>query len=614
MKVENRRKIRILYVETIEIRLLDIPRALDKLEYDVYRSTLDIKAQSYEEEKKNELTAAIDNLDIHMAVSYNFVPTVAQACMETGIPYISWVYDAPQQELYTHYALYPCSYIFAFDKEQVRRVKGIGAEHIYHMPLSVLGDKVQAVKLKQKQKIIYQDEVSFVGQLYYIENNKQCIQNANQQIQNAFEKTIEKNMTRWYPKESIHGTLPEICRKYFAEVSKHNSHMYAPLMEESFFYEAAVLSRELANRERNLILNTLSQKYRVSLYTYDKNTSQLNQNVTVKSAVSWDCDMYGVFHSSKINLNITLHCIETGIPQRVFDVMAAGGFLLTNYQEEIEEQFIPGEDLAVYHNLDELEELTAYYLEHEEERERIAKNGQKKVLKFHEMTNKLDNMIDIVVEAEKNRNMSYMQMQRDFLRKEANRFLLEKTGSESLEALFLDRKYETVIGRTNDLGILREMLEIQRNGTNENYLTEFSNLNELEERYLHIKHILWRIEQGMSSEKCIEGVQELVELHVPKKWIIFSAYHNLDKRVDTIEKLGEYMVQCGYEGEALELFSYAAIFHPEEPRFLLDKAGCLMDLQFWHEALLVLRQIEKPDVEVKEMIEELESTLGGGKE
>ena len=38
-----------------------------------------------------------------------------------------------------------------------------------------------------------------------------------------------------------------------------------------------------------------------------------------------------MFANSKVNLNITLRNIKTGIPLRALDIMGAGGFLLTNY-------------------------------------------------------------------------------------------------------------------------------------------------------------------------------------------------------------------------------------------------------------------------------------------
>lgn len=64
--------------------------------------------------------------------------------------------------------------------------------------------------------------------------------------------------------------------------------------------------------------------------------------------------MNKIFYLSKINLNITLPSIESGIPQRVLDIMGSGGFVLTNYQPEIEEVFEIGKDIEVFHTLEEL--------------------------------------------------------------------------------------------------------------------------------------------------------------------------------------------------------------------------------------------------------------------
>lgn len=57
---------------------------------------------------------------------------------------------------------------------------------------------------------------------------------------------------------------------------------------------------------------------------------------------------------SKINLNFTIPNIKSGIPLRVWDVLGAGGFLLTNYQAEIPYYFKEGEDLVCFDGIDDL--------------------------------------------------------------------------------------------------------------------------------------------------------------------------------------------------------------------------------------------------------------------
>jgi len=67
---------------------------------------------------------------------------------------------------------------------------------------------------------------------------------------------------------------------------------------------------------------------------------------------------------------------------RIFEVLAAGGFLLTDHYEEIAELFEIGKEVETYSSARELREKVEYYLNHEEERIQIAAAGKKK---FYEL-------------------------------------------------------------------------------------------------------------------------------------------------------------------------------------------------------------------------------------
>ena len=103
-----------------------------------------------------------------------------------------------------------------------------------------------------------------------------------------------------------------------------------------------------------------------------------------------------IFRYSRINLNITLRSIRTGIPLRAFEIIGSGGFLLTNYQEDFLDYFEPGVDYVYYVSYDDLLEKIEYYLTHEEERAQIARNGYEKVKKYHTYKNRFDEMVKIM--------------------------------------------------------------------------------------------------------------------------------------------------------------------------------------------------------------------------
>ena len=91
---------------------------------------------------------------------------------------------------------------------------------------------------------------------------------------------------------------------------------------------------------------------------------------------------YGEEHSkevgkSKINLNI---CPNNGASDRVYKILAAGGFLLTDDWEGRELTGLKdGIDLVVYKNIKDLKSKIKFYLKYNWEREQIARNGLRSV-------------------------------------------------------------------------------------------------------------------------------------------------------------------------------------------------------------------------------------------
>ena len=151
------------------------------------------------------------------------------------------------------------------------------------------------------------------------------------------------------------------------------------------------LSRKITHTERIKTLNYISQNHSVHLYTSDPIDNI--PNIINKGFVEYGEKMAYVFKCSKINLNMTSKAIKTGLPLRIFDILGCQGFLITNFQSEIPEYFEDGVDLVTYESLPDLEEKINYYLQHEEERLEIAKNGYEKVKNYYTFVHCLTQII-----------------------------------------------------------------------------------------------------------------------------------------------------------------------------------------------------------------------------
>ena len=102
----------------------------------------------------------------------------------------------------------------------------------------------------------------------------------------------------------------------------------------------------------------------------------------------------GVYSSSAININLFHLQCERSLILRVYDVMACGGFLLSEYTPAFEGVFRIGEDLDVFRTPQELKEKVQFYLAHPERRRGIARCGQRAVLRGHTHAHRLRRIVE----------------------------------------------------------------------------------------------------------------------------------------------------------------------------------------------------------------------------
>ena len=73
--------------------------------------------------------------------------------------------------------------------------------------------------------------------------------------------------------------------------------------------------------------------------------------------------------------------------------MGSCGFLLSNYQSDFLDYFVPGKDYAFYESEEDLLNKIAYYLTHEDERIAIARNGHDKIAAGHTFRHRVKEML-----------------------------------------------------------------------------------------------------------------------------------------------------------------------------------------------------------------------------
>jgi spore maturation protein CgeB len=382
--------VKILHVQWSVLGTADIEEAFLAEGYDVVRFPFSKNQDVVHNQKvEEELTTALHKEVPDVVFSFDFFPVISKICTKEGIQYISWIFDDPCVFLYSDTVTNACNRIYVFDKELCQQFQNEGIRTINYMPLAANTKRLDTIESKIDSGYAY--DVAFVGSLYieqlnffdqmydalpeYSKGYLHALMAIQMQIQNY--DLIES---------SLSPIIKDLYRSYPFGIEPGNR------ATREYLYAQFVINRRITSIERIDLLDAVSKIHKVDLFTHFQGFAM--PNICNHGPVEYQEGAPEVFKRSRINLNITLRSIKNGIPLRVFDIMGAGGFLLSNFQSGFLDIFIPDEDFVYYENKRDLVRKVSYYLKHEDERKAIARNGHDKTAAGHTYRHRVREMFD----------------------------------------------------------------------------------------------------------------------------------------------------------------------------------------------------------------------------
>ncbi len=327
--------------------------------------------------------------------SINYFPVLAEVGHQAGIPYICWNCDGSLLAMYHDSVFYDTNYIFTFDRACEKRFQELGVSNIWYIPLGINARRLKKLPVSETTSF----DISFVGSLYEKNSFDAIADQLPSYLAGYFDAAL-------LAQQSVSGgnllelmLTPEICQQIESITQYHRSkHSFAEIPQ---LFSSTVLGFKSANLQRCQILNSLSKAARawinpaqVHLFTTDK--AKKLPLVTVHPPIDYFQEMPLVFQQSKVNINSTVPTIQTGIPLRVWDVLGCGGFLLTDFREELFEYFEPEKHLSIYEDTEELLAKAEFYFGQDELRKKIAKQTRELVCENHTWDIRLQQMFQIV--------------------------------------------------------------------------------------------------------------------------------------------------------------------------------------------------------------------------
>lgn len=377
---------RILYYDWDEFNGEDCRDAMRRLGHQVDVVKLDLKGYDVTPFMEASLKTFLDKKEngrryYDLMFSFDYYPNFSEVCNKYSVPYISWVFDCPHYTLDSSTTNNSNNRIFVFDKmlHEYMREKGINT--INYSPLGVnekrLSDLCNKIDAENNGQIIYKHDVCFLGSLYDNEYNfYDQVRYLPPDLKEYIDIVIKMQ-------EKVFGQDLFTDEKVITDAHIDNLLKYISFEKNPKYqmdYRRVIrdiLRKKVTVNERRNILTQMGRYFNTVLYTMPG--SKPIDNVQNLGQAEYLEQMPRVFRSSKVNLNITLRSILSGVPLRVLDIMAAGGFVITDYHKEITEYFEDGKDLVIAYTPEDMIEKTAYYLEHDKERMDIAQKGREKV-------------------------------------------------------------------------------------------------------------------------------------------------------------------------------------------------------------------------------------------
>ncbi|MDD7794621.1 glycosyltransferase family protein [Clostridium sp. 'White wine YQ'] len=313
-----------------------------------------------------------------------------------SIPYISWVVDSPAYSLYSDFLKNKSIFAFVYDCDMALELNSMGLRNIAYMPVAANVSRLDNVHLSSQDVDKYNCDISFLGTV-------------------GMDNEFNKFLYEFLSKETI-SEINEIFNKQHLNLNKYlikdivTDKLVTKILEETGYKTsdetfldsktkiAYFLAKKYNEIQRIDMVHKLSNEFNMHVYG-DENWGKLNlSNVKYKGYAEHFNEMPKVFKCSKININFTRIYVDSGLPMRVFDILGSKGFLVTNHKADIDKYFKDGEDLVKYRDTKDLIEISQYYLNNEQERQKIMISGYEKVKEYHTYEVRLKKMMKCIKE------------------------------------------------------------------------------------------------------------------------------------------------------------------------------------------------------------------------
>jgi len=377
--------LRVLLINPDYFLIPEVMRAFRGLGHEVHLALFD-KRRDRGEEVLRQLLVDVRDFSPDLVFTINHLGfdregLLIETLHRLRVPSVSWyvdspaiilsLYDGPRSDL---------AFIFVWDPTYIPEVRSLGFEHVFPLPLATdpeIFSPARATGMAPQQ-------VSFVG--------------------NSLVSSVQKKLERLPDSQDFQELFDRLGLAYKPQPCRNLERLLIsqgmekePLIrgldrQGSSDLEAALLWRATLEYRLTCVRELLP--FEPVIYGDAGWRQLLGNRVAPRPEVNYYDELPQVYGSTAINFNATSLQMKAAVNQRVFDAPAAGGFVLTDFREQLAELFEVGKELACFGEPGEISDLVRFYLQHPEVRETMTAKARSRVLAEHTSRHRVAAMVE----------------------------------------------------------------------------------------------------------------------------------------------------------------------------------------------------------------------------
>lgn len=333
-------------------------------------------------ELEEKLRGEVDRFSPDFLVTMNHLGLdreglVSEFCRQRELPLLSWFVDRPDLFLPQYGNLdNPFIAYAVWDADAVGPLEIAGYGRAFHLPLAADLGRMHFIPDAAPLR-----DVAFVG--------------------NSMQVAKEKCWRLSGQADTLRGLWEDVAGK-FAASAVRDLHEF-----EAMEYAEANAVRELCDPSQKAALDSFVYWLATQLYRRDCMEALLPFGPVVAGDEHWRVligdfswtyagplhyysDLPDFYRSTVISFNTTSMQMKGALNQRVFDVPASGGFLLTDYREQLDAAFEVGREVVCYHGVEEIGDLVRHYLANPSARREISLRARARIEREHSYAHRIE--------------------------------------------------------------------------------------------------------------------------------------------------------------------------------------------------------------------------------